>query len=467
MRPTCNLRFVLAGLMLTANPLAQADQQLDLQQALNYALQQNRTLALSALDQRSAQLAISGAESEFAISVRPEVSLNAASENRDASVYGINVSKRTRIGTELSARLLSEDVLDESGHQERVLVELQQPLFRFAGRLINEDAVVRASNNLRTTRRRYELQKIDLIVEVVRSYENILRLDRQLRADGKALERADTLYRSTRAKEALGRASRIDTLRVELQRGQALSRLENDRERLASAERDFAELLGFAPEEGFTLQPTKLLEVELPPLRDAVEIAFANRLEYAQALQDSLDAERDVRIANKQLQPDVRLVARYQRSSDSTRLGSGFDLSEESWFVGFTGDTDINRVRERNLVKQSQVGLASADQVVRVLELRIARELQQQVLAYRRAHAELKILERNRKHAAARLQLARRLFEIGRSDNFSVTDAEDSFLQAEGDLLFGRAQASISGYELLRSMGTLTETPADLRPETL
>ena len=91
----------------------------------------------------------------------------------------------------------------------------------------------------------------------------------------------------------------------------------------------------------------------------------------------------------------------------------------------------------------------------------------QRLLNYRRAHAELGILERNLDHAAARLQLAQRLFEAGRGDNFSVTDAEQAFLDAESRLLTGRSDATLSGYQLLQSLGTLTETPDSLKPQRI
>ena len=182
---------------------------------------------------------------------------------------------------------------------------------------------------------------------------------------------------------------------------------------------------------------------------------------------DFRDARRGVLIAGKQLQPDLRLVGRYQRLSDPSDSDGGLNLNEQTWFLGLAADTDFNRVRERTALRQSQLGATSSDQFLRVLELRIARELQQRILAYRRAFAELKILQRNLRHAEARLDLARRLFEIGRGDNFSVTDAEEAFLLAEGNLLSGRANASISAYELLRTVGTLTEPPPGLKPESL
>ena len=282
----------------------------------------------------------------------------------------------------------------------------------------------------------------------------------------RALRRASTLARSTRAKEALGRATRIDTLRVELQRGQAMSRLESGRENLATAQQAFAELLGFPTSKRFDLRPTKLLQVKDAEKETALEIAFRNRLDYAQALQDQNDTQRGIAIARRGLLPDVSLVGRYERRDDEIVIEEGGPtIGKETWFLGVAGGSDLNRVLERNAVRQALVSDSANLQRLSALELSIEREVNQAILAYRRAHAELKILQRNLDYASARLQLSRRLFELGRGDNFSVTDAEDAFLQAESSLLVGRSQASVAGYDLMRAIGTLMKVPDELKPQ--
>ncbi|MCZ7599723.1 MAG: hypothetical protein M5U09_20950 [Gammaproteobacteria bacterium] len=124
-------------------------------------------------------------------------------------------------------------------------------------------------------------------------------------ADRESLDRAEELLRSTRAKEALGRSTRIDSLRVELQRGLARSRLAANTERLESERQALAELLGLDPDIVLALEPTGIFSIDLPPADEAVERALDNRLDYAQALQDRDDAVRGARIAENLLLPDV------------------------------------------------------------------------------------------------------------------------------------------------------------------
>jgi outer membrane protein TolC len=457
-------RILLATLAVFPGSVYGAEK-IDLEQAINLALKQNQNLLLSVFSTQSASYGISAANAEFRLSARPVANLDTNDRGEVSSRYGLNVSKKLHIGTVVSSSLVSQDLGDLTGRQENFRIGIEQPLFRNSGYLVNEEPLVQANQNLLSAMRRLELQKIDLTVEVVRSYENILRLKEQLRADEKSHERASALYLRTKAMEALGRSTRVDTLRVELQRGQALSRLEAGKERLSSAQATFSELLGFKPGTRFELIPTRLLEVDLPPIEEAIRVSFKNRLEFAQVLQDAEDSERGLKIAEKRLWPDIRLVARYDQTNTDDSLD--LELDQNQWFVGLSADTDFNLAVERASLGQARVGDASSNQLIQVQKLSIARELQQSILLYRRSHAELKILVRNLEHAAARLTLAQRLFDIGRGDNFSVTDAEEAFIQAESQLLFSQSNASISGYELLRAMGILTEVPNRLKPALL
>lgn len=444
-----------------------AAESLDLTQAINYAMAQNRTLILSASSVKSSELGIVGAKSEFRFSVRPNVTaaLNSGPGNQ-TSVLGFTVSKKLETGTELSTRIETErfDFVDDD--EERFVVELSQPLFRNAGRLIHTESLKRANSSWMAARRRFELQKLDLVINVVRSYEQINLFKKQITADEQSYQRADALFRSTKAKEALGRTNRVDTLRVELQRGQALSRLETDRERLITAQLEFAELLGFEPDTVFDLKPTAELQINVPGAEEAVRIALQNRLDYAQQLQDYVDAKRNVKIARRGLFPDVRLIARYTKVSNGL-IAFGDAGEKDRWFLGITGDTDFNQVRERNILDQARIDSDSERQTVTLTELLIARQIQQVLSAYRRAQGEYKIAQRNFDHALSRQTLARRLFELGRGSNFSVTDAEDAFLQSETQLLGARSAALVSSYELLRSMNTLTEFNDDLKPTAI
>ena len=442
-----------------------AQESLELSQAINYALAQNRKLVRAAHTVDSRGLGIIGAEAEFKYSVRPAVSWD-VSEGEDDLGYGLRASKKLIWGTKLSVDgKVSKDQEDDL-YRSSIQVEMQQPIFRF-GSLIHGEPIVQANHDLKSARRRFEMQKADLVVEVVKTYEDILRLQHQVQSDQESFNRMEALYRVSKVKEVLGRTTRIDTLRVELLRGQALSRLEANQERLSSTKRDFAELLGFEPGTVFELEPAPLLKFEIPEPEEAVKIALENRLDYAQVLQDHEDAVRNVDIARRSLWPDLKLFARYEWFGEGQDTANATQLDENIWVIGIAADTDFNLTKERTTLGQARINQTSALETIKIIELSIARQVVQSLLAYRRTLAEVKIAEKNFELAVARAKLARRLFELGRGDNFSVTDAEEAFLQAENRLFTTRPEALVSGYRLSRSLGTLIESPRGLRPKPL
>jgi outer membrane protein TolC len=452
--------YALLALWLGLARALTAAEPLDIAEALNRALAQNRSLAQRALALRGAEFALAAARAEFEFSLRPDAAAERAHDG-DRYRYGIVVGKKWLPGAEVEAGPRVEWSETEAGSNQRASwrVDVRQPLFRNFGSLIHGESVTQARQRALRARREYELQKADLALRVVDLFESLIRLERQIAADEASLQRLDKLYRLTRARERQGRATRVDTLRVEFQRGEAVSRLETARERLSSQRRDFAELLGEPPDAVFALEPPPPLDLELPPLEEAVRIALENRLDYAQALQDYADAERAERIARRGLLPDLALVARAETFDDAQGDGR-----ENLWSISLAGNTDLNRARERARLGQATITRESAREAVRIRELAIAREVQQTYSAYRRARQELDIAERNYRLAHQRAQLARRLYEIGRGDNFSVTDAEASLERAEDRRLAARADVSGAGYRFLNALGTLIEAPAELRP---
>lgn len=457
--------MLFAGLLTPLISFAQ--EPLDIARAIEYALRQNRELVRSALAVDSSELGVRSAQAEFQISLRPEASSSSVlAGDKNAKAYGLTASKKLIWGTQLrmSGRELS-DLGDENLHRSSIQLEIEQPIFRNFGPLIHGEATIQANNDLKTARRRFGMQKADLVVEVVTTYESIFRLEHQVRSDRESFKRMDVLCKLTRAKELLGRTTRIDTLRVELLRGQALSRFEANKKRLFSAERDFAELLGFPPDKVFDLKPTPVLDFPVPEFEEAVRVALQNRLDYAQVLQDHVDARRSVRIARKKLLPDLKLILRHKWFGEGQSASDARRLDENVWFFGITTGTDITAGKERIALTRAHIDETSASETIKIVELSIARQVQQHLLAYRRAQEEWQLSEQNFNLAKSRAILARRLFELGRGENISVTDAEQAYWLAENQLFAARAESSISGYRMFRVLGTLSEVSQELKPK--
>lgn len=462
------LLFCVAG--------AAAQETLTLDDAINTALINNATLKQFRLTSQGSELGVGSAKTAFQLSAAPLGGVSVNDEGKSNGFYGLRLAKRTGLGGEVVVSGTDNSLLEDNANT-RYTVSFSQALFRNAGSLINQENIVRAQQNYRNAQRAVEINKARTVVSVVNAFEQVVRLEQQLKADEQALQRAESLLKLTKAKERLGRTTRIDTLRVQLQEGETVSRATNTREQLGASKRALAELMGWNSALLPPLEPAPLFTVDYESLNQATDTALANRLDLAQTQQTHADSQRATRIAKRGLQPNLRLVAQYDHndvgdsgfidpldtSFDNT-LNSNFDRNRNTWTVSLVSDTDFNRNREKIEYKQAILQESRAVEDIRAQHLAIGRDVEQALLAYERSHQELTVLKGNLQHAQARLTLARKLFRVGRTDGFSVTDAEQAYFSAQSRWLSGRSDASVNGYRLLQATGTLVESPAHLKP---
>jgi outer membrane protein TolC len=464
-----HIRRLSTVLCLLSTVSAPAADELKLEQAIEIALLQNRDLAALRLQLEGAYFGVDSAEAPFALTFQPRGGVQ-ADDDSTLTEIGLDATKRFGTGGEVElGGAVAEEQRDNVETEKRALVrvELDQPLFRNFGTLVNREGVVRARNEVMSARRRIELEKTDLILRVVELHEDVLRLQQRRLADEQSYKRFDQLYRLTRVREQQGRTTRIDTLRAEFERGRAELSIAATTEELASRRRELADVLAIPLDTEFVARPgTELVIADATP-DQAIGVALSNRLDYAEAIQDLRDAARGVAIAGRQLLPDLDLIARYEKTGAGPDASDARSLDDDAWFVGFGGDTDVPQRGARAELGRARIDEKTATQKLEILASAVGLQVHQALLAHGRAGQEVGLAARNRLLAENRARLARRMFVMGRADNFTVADAENGLLEAENDLLEARAELSVTTYRLLRTLGTLIESPEDLKPGAL
>lgn len=434
---------------------------LDAGTAVALALAHNRDLQLEARRVAAARLAVEGASAEFTTGIRSDSGASISSDS-DAWQYGAVLTRPLLNGTDLSAGANYRSETFDDGTESRgwaARLGLSQPLFRNYGTLVNSERLTRARREVLTAMRAYEARRDRLALDVLETYEAVLRIERQLDADAAFLSRADRFLRLTRAREAQGRATRVEALRVELQVGEARARRRAGFQRLETARRVLADLLGGAPDAVFTLAEPPETVPENVDAAAATGIALSNRMDYAQVVHNVEDARRGLKIAERSRWPDVRLLAQYD-APFATDAGA---KREESWFVGLTTGNGFNPRQSKVEIATAGLGVEDARDRTGIAALQIGREVRDRIEALSAARDEQPIQQRNVELARARAELARRQFEAGRGDHFSATDAEDALNDAIGRLLDSRSATRLAAYRLRSSLGTLIEHPAELR----
>lgn len=439
-----------------------------LAQAIDLALADNRALRHSTLGVAADASDVETAALAFALRVQPVAGFTAQRDESFVS-YGVTAEQQARAGTTLSAGVTRSEGRLATGDPfqvDRIRLELRQPLFRNAGRLATTAPLAAATDAWMRAQRNHEIRRADLALRVVRQYEEVQRLRRQVELTEKAMQRRAAHHRTTRARERAGRTRRLDTLRAELLVRQAEARVENERERLASAERLFGELLGAAPGTRFELVTrTRAVHHEID-IQDALETALGNRLERAQAAQDRVSARRELRLAERRSLPDLSVFVRVQQFADAPTPVEVATFGASGVAVGVSGSFDGTPRQARIAAQRAGQRLNAAVESEHIAREMISREVMDALQAYRRAFAEAELASGDLALARRRLELANRLFTIGRSDSFSVGEAEEAFFAAETRSLALHAETMVRTYALAHATGTLLEAPAFLsQPE--
>ena len=462
---TARLAIVLLALAARPSRAEPPAAPLPLADAITQALAGNRELATAALNLGLGDLAVSDALNAFAITLHPEGQV-AATGDGAASRIGLSASRRTTVGTQVDASLAADDfgpdAIVRRGGTMRV--ELRQPLLRGRGRTAQLDEVWSARAGRLSALRSFEERRAALVLAVVQAHQELARLQSQLAYDEQSVKRYAQLRRLTQAREQQGRASRVDSLRVDFQYGQAESARTTTRQRLDTQRGDLCELLGLPPDAPLTVAPGPPLRLDGVAAAAAVGLALSNRLDYAESLQAVGEARRGILVARQRVLPTADLVARYGRTGAGDSFSEAMDLQDETWSIGLAGDSDLHRRAERSALKRNLIGAAAAEEDLLTLENRIRREVQQAVQDYERAAEQTALDGRNLQLAGDRARLARRLFELGRGDNFTATDAEAELLRAQSRQLENESEVTVAAFRLKRVTGTLVESPDALKP---
>ncbi len=454
---------ILALLLPAMTATAEEPVALTLDEAIASALAHNRELARGQLRVRGREVRVALARTAFDTTAGPVVQSSRTGDDTQWT-YGIQAAKTLPFGTRVSA---SGTILDRgdspAGGERAVAASISQPLFRRFGRQVAEEPVRLQIDLYRAERRHWEAQRADLVMGLVRTFESIARTDLQTAFETGYLERVLRLATLVRARERQGRSTRVDVRRLELQGGETEARLAALRERRDALSRELAETVGADLRTTYRPAPPPTLALDLPEAEAAVAAASSNRLDLAQAEDDAVTARRQAAIAHRNRWPDlsVGLTLRHTRFDDPL---PGLDDARTDWFATASVDGYPWRAADRLTALQAEIDESSADAIVDIRRQAVARDVLQTLSECRRAAAELGIAERNRKLAEDGARLARRLYETGRGDAFSLSDAETQLARAETRLLEIRSAHRLSSYTLLHVTGTLIEHPAELKP---
>ncbi|PIE33212.1 hypothetical protein CSA56_12890 [candidate division KSB3 bacterium] len=448
--PLCAL-LVCIGAVAQGEPLI-----LSLDDAIKLALEYNLDLKSSQDRVTSSNISVESARSDFKINIRPNISGLYQQNDELDQTYGLTFSKKFRYGGEASwqTRTRISNSLDDE-YQTDIIFAYTQPLLKGRGSLSTTNTLLSAKQNARVQYRALQLAQQRLIVQVVTSYDGILRDQILIDVNMQAVERSKLLLQAAEAKLKVGMASKMDVFRAELQQLTAENNLVHARASLENAKRQFNLLLGTDMNAEYRFSSNlKYFPISID--QDTfIRQALANRLEIQTAREQIHEAERQVKLARQNLYPPLDVSVRYTLRGQGDDLDKSWEMDDDFWGVGISSSFNLDLASERAAYQQAELSLNAAIRSLQALKEDIISEVLQTIVSVKQAEASVALQKQSVRQAEKQLELSSLRYKKGLSDNLDVVNAQESLVQTKSSYYSSIVQHIISKTRLEQVTGTL------------
>ena len=342
-------------------------------------------------------------------------------------------------------------------------MSITQPLMRGAGRAIALEPLTQAERNLVYAVRSYERFRRTYAVDVARRVFGLLQAIDELENEERNYEDLVLLRKRNEALAAAGRLSDIQADQARQDEYGSENRLISLRASLARQWDQFNLFLGLPVGIQLTLDPGEFdALVESDPLLaelDEVlcaEYSMSHRLDHMTTADQVADSARRLAIAEDAMGAGLSLGL---SAGASSPIGAG-DLKDvryqdTDWTASLALDMPLDRKRERNSLRSSQISLAAAERglaedqdaiYASVLDaFRTVRDTRQSIEIQRGA-----VILARRRVESAKLSLA-----AGRAETRDLLDAQASLVNAENNTTSSLIQFNLARFDLHLELETL------------
>jgi outer membrane protein TolC len=438
---------------------------LTLKDALRIAGRENRDLLTSREGLTLSALALLGAQNDVGPRLAGSLSTILHGDDRsqevrtDAGLLSVTSLLATGATASVTGTATESHGLGDPGGTSgggTVVAAISQPLLRGGGYEASHEALTSAQQQALYDVRAFELTREDLALEVQRQFYELVTQKQVIHNRELSLESFKFLKaRSDRLFE-LGRVSEVDKFRAAREYLVAENDLVDARQAYEALVDRFKLQLG--------VEATTRIDVveEIPEprpieieLRHAIDVALTNRLDLMTAKDGVADAERRVRIAERNILPDVKLEAASTHASPAGSRHVDGDLSHESYSVGLAVELPLDLVHERAALRTARIELDRARRNLSRVEDDVILGVRQSMRSLRSAVASLKIQVEIAASEEKNVKVARMRFEQGEISNRDLTDAMTNLVDARDRLVREQAIVETARTQLLRDLGVL------------
>ncbi|MGA7932085.1 MAG: TolC family protein [Kovacikia sp.] len=420
-------------------------QPITLQQALELAERNNRTLQVAGFTANRSRASLNQAEAELypTLDLSGTVSRsesasgrlsNQSSSNSLANLLGLN-SQSGGVSRSFNGNLtLSYNIFTSGGRPARIRAAEQQ---------------------LKSDQLAYEIALETLRLSVTNAYYDVQQADAQVRIAQASVRNSQISLRDAQALERAGLGTRFDTLQAQVTLANSQQNLTNAAAQQEITRRQLAQILSLAPSMNLAAaDPVEAAGKWNLSLEETIVLAFRNRGELEQQLAQRELAHQQKLAALSALGPTLSVSAQYNvldsfGSSGSNGVADGYNVQAGlSWrlFDGGAARASANQ-QEANIAIAETNFANNRDQIRFAVEQAYANLLSNQV--------NIVTARQGLVQATEALRLARLRFQAGVGTQTDVINSETALTNAQGNVV-----SAILGYN--RALATLRRSVTNL-----
>ncbi len=443
--------FIQAGVADELQP--DQEKVITLDQAIEIALAQNRSLQGAQLDVAASGFSLDAQGAEFDIKVRPAAGVRQSFDNANSWNVGLDVSKKMESNITVSLRPTIE--VNEDENITGLAVSLGVPLLRGFGKEVARDSMYSSIFAFDTAKLTFYRAQVDTVLQTVSAVYDALQSEQLVTFFAEQAGRLEGHLALVKIKVTTGVVSTIDLYRAKIRLQEVRDSLTTAQERYANSIDILKEVLALPMGQSVTVTAPVDFEPVAITLEKALQTAQRNRVEIEQQQMSFDEAGRKEKLAKHNLLPSVNLKMSY---SPQGRVSESFDftsINDQNWFVGLTGDTDFSRTAQRSAYEQSRIAVRQAKLNYEATLDRVEKEVRSQLNRLEKSQLRIELRKEQIRQSEGKLNLAQSKFRYGMAGNFDLLEAQTEYQRGQVDLLSDVTGYIVGTYKLRAILGTL------------
>ncbi len=387
-------------------------------------------------------------------------------EHSLSATGGVGFSTLTRFGTKIAADLTTDFFEFLTGHNlgvsnSRFAASVTQPLLAGAGSLTVGEPLRQSERNVLYSVRTFTQYRKNFAIDTANQFFQALQGRSEARnaylvyqSFKKMLDAQEAMVeanRSGRTKSALGLLQQAE-LTYHRRWITAVQGYEEDLDTLKIH-------LGIPVVERIILDQRDLDKLGLidpdGTLDQALDVALAGRLDLWNQRDTRDDAARRVKIAQRNLLPNIAAKGTFNMVGDKDADGVNVDSKRRDFSAGVEVDLHLDQKPARNSLRAAQIDLQSSERALELAEENVRKQVRSAWRALEVARKQYALAQDALKLSEGRLELETALYAADRGNSRDLIDAQTAYINARDQITASLIAHTIARIQLYRDMGVL------------